>query len=333
MGTTVFVVGAGASTEFDFSKTMPVGEALARQIEELLNRELVMRNDGPIATSIMSQIGGYHQKHIAAIRTIRDRVHAYDSIDRFLSEWSETPHLTEIAKLCIAHLMLEAERKSHLKQVIDKSESAAVELRKLNGSWLGVCAAKANQSNPDIKRRDPRAVFSDVAFVTFNYDRCIEQYLFSRFTIACGLEPEDAIDAINSIPIEHVYGSLGKLPYGSRGIEFGAPDRFINHAASEISTFNEPVTQERIHRIRGLISNAEKIVFLGCAYHRPNLSVLFAKDSPPPEIGVWGTALKLRPQQVSRVNQYFTTCRGTFSDQSCSDLLTTYQEEIFGDPA
>ncbi len=64
-------------------------------------------------------------------------------------------------------------------------------------------------------RRELERVFSQIGFIIFNYDRCVEQYLYWAFQTVAGLNPGNAAFAVERIPIVHVYGSLGQLPYAA----------------------------------------------------------------------------------------------------------------------
>ena len=126
--------------------------------------------------------------------------------------------------------------------------------------------------------------------MTFNYDRCIEQFLLSRFTHTLALSSDAAREALGRIPIYHAYGSLGNLADTSNRVDFGASDMFTPLAASGIITYTEEVETNRVKQIRELISVADKLVFLGCAYHPQNLELLFGdRVSPQPSLGALRT--------------------------------------------
>ena len=116
---TVFIIGAGASKEFDTAaRNMPVGSELAVAIEDLVSRDL-SEGQGPVS-SALSKSGGYTEAHKAAMVRIRDGIQSKDSIDDFLSEWDDIPDIGRVAKLAIAHVILNAERQSILGQMIER---------------------------------------------------------------------------------------------------------------------------------------------------------------------------------------------------------------------
>jgi hypothetical protein len=325
---TVFVIGAGASKEFDEdnSHNMPVGSEMAIAIENLVERDL-NGGGGPIATAL-DRGGGFTPHHRNAMERIRDGINSKDSIDDFLSEWNDVREIGRVAKLCIAHVILEAERKSILGQMVDgHRQQAAPALRLLKRSWLGIIADLAR---PSVRRRDVREVFRDIGFVTFNYDRCIQQYLLSRCTSTLALSSDEAREAVGAIPILHAYGSLGDLVDPSNQVQFGGKDWELVHAAQGICTYTEDVDSKRINDIRHLIFSADKLVFLGCAYHPQNLSLLFG-DAEPSKGWLIGTSFGMRDRQVAAATKdllqhvHAVTLEGV----TCRELLTQRDDEIF----
>lgn len=325
----VFVVGAGASKEFGGNHAMPVGSELAIRIERILQEELDAHHRGPIRAigSAFARSGGFTDSHISAMKRIRDGILSKDSIDEFTEEWREYPNLASVAKYSIAAIILRAERSTVLGQISEGGGNASEMLRSIRDSWLGIAYRKLN---PTLSRRDAAGIFSDVSFITFNYDRCIEQFLYYTFTNTIGMSPDVAGDIIKNISIHHVYGSLGELPLPSGGIPFGASDEFIGRSASDIRTFTEEMNSKYLGQIRQIISNAESIIFLGAAYHRQNLEILFGK-SPPNEAKIWGTSMGLRPRKLSEINEYFARREGAsyFHADTCSGFLNLFEDDIF----
>lgn len=324
-----FVVGAGASTEFDRLGIMPIGSRLAVQIEDLLVAELRnyrSQNPGPVADALMRS-GGLRDEHVAAMRRIRDGILSRDSIDDFVNEWSDIPELTRVAKLCIAYRMLEAERKSVLGALAQPPSEPAQLLRELRNSWLGLIT---RQLNPQARRRDVEAVFEGASFVTFNYDRCIEQFLLATFTSTHALSPGKAAEAVRGIPILHAYGSLGDIPHEGSGVPFAAEDIYLSKAALQIKTFNEDVGSEHRIALQGLVGEADKVIFLGCGYHSQNLRLLYGDSPPNRESRVWGTTVGMRGRPLQNASNYFSGVRNsTFEPIPCAEFLSRFDDSIF----
>lgn len=332
---TVVIVGAGASKSFDPTGTMPVGSELAEQIERLMDEELLTRHStdfGPIAGSF-SRNGGVDGSHYAAMARIRDSIHSKNSIDDFISEWSDVPHLEAIAKRAIAICILAGESASQLMDldVLEQDGGFAGRMRSMRPTWL---ATIARSINPEARRRDFDQVFQGLTFITFNYDRCIEQYLYAYATRSLNVPPPEAAALVSRVPIHHVYGSLGPLPFARGTLGFGDPNHLlIEYAAANIRTYSEETTpgvrliQERVH-------GAENVILLGLGFHPQNLKII-AGESWEGSGRIWATAKGLTQRRNAEVSAYFhanTIGRpaSRFADVSADGLLQTYGDEIFG---
>jgi hypothetical protein len=305
---------------------------MAQLIQDLMDQELSAYRrsvEGPILEALMRN-GGLNQAHLTAMTRIRDGIQSCPSIDQFIDEWQDVPELPRIGKLSIAYLILKAERETGLAGArLEKHDpslppminNAANILRGLQGSWLAEVAARVN---PDARRRDIEAAFRGVAFVTFNYDRCIEQYLLMRFISTVGRSVADAKAALSRIPILHVYGSLGAA------VPYGGPDTFIHAATKDLRTYTEEVHSDHGEAIRDIIASADKIVFLGCAYHRQNMSALFS-ESDQIRGAVWGTTYLMRPREIAKAKGMIPTDSQALEGVVCRDLLDRNREPIFED--
>jgi hypothetical protein len=122
---------------------------------------------------------------------------------------------------------------------------------------------------------------STVTLIVFNYDRCIEQYLYLAFQTYYGMVAERAAGLVKKIHIYHPYGSVGSLPwYGGTqtspfGHEPGAGE--LLKLAGGIKTFTEGTdpTSSDITAIRAKVLAADRLLFLGFAFHRLNLQLLW----------------------------------------------------------
>ncbi len=331
MGRTVFVVGAGASVEFDVSGKMPVGSKLAEQIEELLDEELAPGDlsERPISSALM-QTGGFRDEHQHAMRRIVNGIQSRDSIDQFIEDCKDVPELSRVAKLCISYLINEAERTTVLGEVQDSQSSLA--FRRVRESWLGQICRRAN---PKINRQDFSSSLEGISFVTFNYDRCIEQFLYqyARFTLS--IDDQTARRKAASVPVLHVYGSLGWLPgFGNEqnsSVRFGEDDpRYLPRMASGLRTYSEQIDTGISQQIRFLMHNAETVVFLGAAYHQQNLDALFPSQ-PSGDVRIYGTTFGMRALEVQRTEMFFRKLsRGSlFQQMHCDKFINEVRDELF----
>lgn len=197
MAKIVFVVGAGASTEFGGS--MPIGLGLATAIEAIMTQETANQSfTGPISQALMRQKTGLSPVEIRAMQRVQEGVVSKESIDDFINEWRDVPMLQEVAKMGIAHALLEAEKETYWGYVATGRMTLSGALRQGRDSWLGRILRLHNRSSA---RRNFVETMSDVAFVVFNYDRLIETYLFYYLKTALAVPESEARDIVLGLPI------------------------------------------------------------------------------------------------------------------------------------
>ena len=52
-----------------------------------------------------------------------------------------------------------------------------------------------------------------ISIITFNYDRSLDHYLFTALHNSYGKTEEECVSVMENIPIIHVHGQLGMLPW------------------------------------------------------------------------------------------------------------------------
>ena len=149
--------------------------------------------------------------------------------------------------------------------------------------------------------------FRSIALIVFNYDRCIEHFLYYSLQNSYGINADDATKLVNSIDIYHPYGVVGHLPWQHRGdsIGFGAEphSQQLLELAEQIKTFTEgtnPASSE-IMAIKNNMLNAELVLFLGFAFHKLTIQLIMPDHSSGPG---------------ARSTNYFATASG-ISDSDC----------------
>lgn len=122
--------------------------------------------------------------------------------------------------------------------------------------------------------------------VTFNYDRSLEYFLFSALKHSYNKSDSEVAEAIRSISIIHVHGSLGPLPWQeSGGIDyyplFGRGNdpyemgKRIKVASENIVIVSEAQPKSKEFEFaNNQIIEAERIYFLGFGYYPANLERL-----------------------------------------------------------
>ena len=133
-----------------------------------------------------------------------------------------------------------------------------------------------NTQQSDLSER-----LSKVAIICFNYDRCIEHYMHLALQNYYGMSPEDATVTLSHLEIHHPYGTVGKLPWQDpqKGFEYGATpeSQQLLTLAGELRTFTEGIDSRKsdITAIRSTLASAKRLAFLGFAFHRLNIELLF----------------------------------------------------------
>jgi len=276
---TVFVIGAGANTEID----MPSGKDLKQEIAEHLDFKQIAK--GGVSGNMnvynaMKKYFGINNEHqvfnIAA--TISEAMPQSISIDNFLDAHRNEPNINIGGKLAIVASILYAESKCHFKYINLYNLWDNI----LTDTWYPLFFQKISEKcdiNEFIER------LKNISFIIFNYDRCFEFYM--RYAIDSYYKTgERSINVVNQMNIIHPYGVVGDFPKTPFGKSL-SPSELIEHCKN-IRTFTEESEETRKERasVKQLIDRANRIIFLGFAYHQTNLDLLFDINKPIPKTAV-----------------------------------------------
>ncbi len=153
-----------------------------------------------------------------------------------------------------------------------------------------------------------------VTFVTFNYDRSLEQYLYLNLhglLKNSGIPESEITQSIKKIEIIHVYGQVGLLPWqvevGQEKLvlEYGSFVRSAYKNAERVSSLIEVMYSRReksdvIANIQEKIRLADRILFLGFGFDDDNMKILgFPMDLR--KIKVYGTAFKKTLNEIIHI--------------------------------
>jgi hypothetical protein len=332
---TVFVVGAGASREFD----LPLGTDLKKQISDVLKYRIehgqIRQIDETIyhaylATTNNNDINPY----LKAARKVSNALPLSISIDNFLDAHSLDKDVELCGKLAIAKCILAAEQKSTI--YVGEQRGHGINFSEVKDNWLN-SFFKLVTGNCRIDNLKDR--FSKIVFVVFNYDRCIEHYLYHALQTYYAIDKEKASELVSAIEIYHPYGTVGKLRWQDPALGNAYGDevtpRDLIRIASGLKTFTEGVDSAEIANLRRDMLLAQKIVFLGFAYHKQNLELLFdaPKSVPQRAIGIYGTTLGVSPSDVQLIESELNGFRGGTarfapSNSTCVDLFSDYWRSL-----
>lgn len=272
----VFILGAGASCDFGFPSSMK----LMQEIQSLWNspQEEIITNYARIIEQLkkLSRFREVGQEQIVVkkIKKLSDRLYfsGADSIDDFLSQCKDEVDV-QFGKLTILKIILEREQ---------KTEGFGDEaLFKWEENWLRGLFGEEFRFQ-DIEALNNKLSKDQFYFVIFNYDRCVENFLYTAIQNYYGLTEEETKNIINKIVFYHVYGHLAPLGWQSKvntvsfGDTFGNEFDYLYRFVSNIEVINED--RDKIEKIRDKVSAqilaADKVYILGFGFQDANWYLL-----------------------------------------------------------
>lgn len=370
-GKTVFVVGAGASKEAD----LPTGEELKEEIIDLLtyrppeeayssiyfaspkNSEIfdILRR-APAISNDDDKDQNFHKLKAAAMK-IAGALPGSLSIDNYINQMAGNPYIELCGKVAIVRAILHAERNSRLyvspsnaynKLDLNRLNRELGEKRRKEATWY----LKLSQLLfEDCRQDELEERLSGISFVIFNYDRCVEHFLYWALRRSYDLTGEQAASLVNGMSIFHPYGTVGALPWQGKAqasVQFGQTENYdLLRAASGIKTFTEGTdpSQSEIVDLRSAMDLANTVIFLGFGFHNQNMELITPKTAfePPGHGGkrYFGTAAGLSNSDVEIVARYLEEmCSVKASgpdiqlrqDCYCNKLFEEYQRSFSLDP-
>lgn len=290
----VFVIGAGASADVG----LPTGNTLQKQIslavdfEERLgspNKFYSKKFNGDQtifdALERYENISNLSSEMYKACLNIRNDLGIHVSIDDYLHKHYDDPLIVKCGKIAIVQTILQGEASSKIFVNSSKRMSSYEDFKK---AWYFklLTFITGHYRFEDIAKR-----LNKISFVSFNYDRCIEHYLFHMFKSIYKhrATEEDVINLLNdNLNIYHPYGAVGSLPWQNLStenkIEFGGSlnaEKLLK-LSEGIKTYTEGIEEKDsdVQIIRSNMTSASVLVFLGLHYREPNLDFLTENNRP-----------------------------------------------------
>lgn len=323
---TVFILGAGASKPYGYPTGKELRSFICSNFTSHFNN--ILCNDNHTALDIK---GDYTKASIRLSKKFKDS--STPSIDLWLTR---NPDFLDVGKLAITLKIFTDEQKSKFREDIQYPEQ----------DWYSYLYHKMTKSliKPDSYKKFRN---NKVAFVTFNYDRSLEQFLYESlkdsFTSAC---PDEIIEELREIPFFHVYGKVADLDWefnrGKKRLYYlnqyneQIHEKFslesLQEKASNITIVHEG-EQHDCSDIQDKISNAKKIFFLGFGYASENLEILRINKILNDDYHIFGTALGFSKKEIEGIresimagfefkNPQFTNPR--IKDTDCLTLLREF---------
>ena len=343
----VFVLGAGASAELG----LPVGAELKTKIAGLLDIKFarlqnLVSGDELIfeALSIAARELSVGEGDVNALlhvaRRIASAMPQAISIDNFIDAHRGNRALELCGKLAIIRSILHAEQRSQLH--FNRLQTSAPDPKKLPSSWHNSLFQLLTE-NCTLDQLEAR--LSTVAFLVFNYDRCLEQHLFYSLQNYYGITADAAAIYVRRLRIFHPYGTVGALPWMSEagGIEYGLAPQGVQlfQLVDMVKTFTEGTdpSSSAVVQIRQLVATAKKVVFLGFAFHPLNLDLLSpgtASGAPTSNRLVFATAHGMSQSDAAVVSSELCTRLGLATtgvhlrtDKTCTALFSEYWRTLY----
>jgi hypothetical protein len=242
---TVMVLGAGASVPFKF----PTGL-------ELSNQMVISLQLGNSSSNALNRDIGFG---IEEINEFRDAffMSGKNSIDSFLEH---RPEFLRIGKAAISATLIPYERSDR----VFSYES---------DNWLRYTFNQMSARFEDFAE-------NRLSIVTFNYDRVVEHFFFTSLKNSYGKHENECVEMLKHIPIIHLHGRLGFLPWqkpNNRPFEPNVNKLAMLESMENLKIIHEDIKDGRdaeFIKAKQLLSEAEQIYFMGFGFNRTNVDRL-----------------------------------------------------------
>jgi hypothetical protein len=299
---TVFVIGAGAG--FDIG--MPLGDRLSELIADAVNCYFDRGDQTKGKTEIWKAVNRIAQRtnvssdlFLTAGRRIATGIKYARSIDNYVHTHSDSEEVKAVAKVAIVHTIIAAERQSAIWLDSGKMPFQFNDEVLAHKSWLSDFFMVLQDAVIAAKSLD--RIFDNLTIINFNYDRCIDHYLYYVMQRLYSTKDEPYVrDLLNSsLKILHPYGAVGYLPWQSpvKAVRFGGEpiEDDIAEISSGIRTYNEEIEDKnKIEEVRMAMASAKRIVFLGFHFHKQNVELLSQEADLPAlrgTVSLYGTRI------------------------------------------
>ncbi len=295
MSKTVFVIGAGGSKEVG----LPTGNQLKSKIAEKLSFEVEWRElkggDGAInrvlvGREINSYINDFDvNKAVRDCATISASMPLAISIDNFIDSHKGEKEIELCSKLAITRTILEYEQKCKL----FFNKNSELDFNGVEETWFTSFFQLINV-NTGIK--ELRQKLSKICLIIFNYDRCVEHFLFNAIKTYYKINEQAVSEILSDLEVYHPYGCVGSLPWQDKSgnVDFGEElygQRLLS-ITSKIKTFTEGISDSNhLKTIRKRVRSAPTLIFIGFAFHKINMDLLYSRSIiANDEINIFATA-------------------------------------------
>ncbi len=314
---TVFIIGAGGSYPYGF----PLGIELrwfAYSYAETMIKNLGAELGNDFSNDTLKLAKQFSRQF---------RISGDQSIDWFLKKF---PRYTDIGKFLILHYILQAENASKFLEDMDE--------KKKSQDWYWYLYNEMSKY-PKGKINPSLFLNNKVTFITFNYDRSLEYFLYTCFSNGHDFEKFKitAKELFNNISFHHVYGKVARLDW-EKDINYsnqaylpykGYRQSFnlLNSLKNNIQLIDEREANKNM-KLSKEIKNAERIFFLGFSYADENLEMLDIPNVLNKDQWIYGTAFGMTENEIRKIKRKFLdkveSKKLHFEDIDCLGLLRKF---------
>lgn len=311
---TVFIIGAGGSYPYGF----PLGIEL-RQLAYRNAESMFQKFNAEVGDDFLADIVRVASQFSRQLKSSGDQ-----SIDWFLKKF---PLFSLVGKISILHHILQAENDSKfLEDMEDKKKQQ---------DWYWYLYNQISKYQYD--EPVPGLILRNkVSFITFNYDRSLEHFLYNRFENGHQFEKYGvtAPEIFKKIPFYHVYGKVAPLDWereeNKPWVGYGGYHQKYNLLDSlkeNIKLIDEREGKKN-YEIGNLLKDAERIFFLGFSYADENLTVLDIPQVLNQNQWIFGTAFGMTENEIRKIRNKFSpnviSEKMHFEDIDCLGLLRKF---------
>lgn len=289
---TLFILGAGASKPYGY----PTGIELRSEIIRNLSSEI----EGLLTKSSLMP-----RQKVSLQRQAKEFLEHFsrspvDSIDKYLAL---NPYFSYIGKIAITLCILKNEKTSKFLEDMDPPGS--------NEDWYRLIF---NRMMTTLKLPEDFKRFREnkIAFITYNYDRSLEYFLYDSFYHTFWQSRHDIEFGMKEyvpFPIIHVYGQVAELqllewPDCSNYREDFYSLKEIERLSQGIRVIGER-SGNMEDQVKELIADYKRIFFLGFGYANENLDALALPMAIDDDWDIYGTAKGMTEKEINNVKSLF----------------------------
>lgn len=178
----------------------------------------------------------------------------------------------------------------------------------------------------------------DITFITFNYDRTLEQFLYNQFMQNWPNHRDEVKDIMQKMNIIHIYGKIADLDWQVPEKDFSIPygynirltdKNLLNQVKDNIKLRHQERSPELLEYSINKIKEAETIYFFGFGFGPDNLNILNIPDCFFAANDIICTAFDMSDQEMSNIKFLFSNKKNTHHNTiteavSCTEMLKRY---------